>query len=52
MRRLSSYKNFLLTGFSTTIKPRLRRTLQGSVRYSAFVSRKDAIVYNSQDANA
>jgi len=35
MRRLISYKIFLLTSLSITIKLSLRRTLQGSFRYSA-----------------
>jgi len=36
MRRLISYKIFLVTSLSATIKLSLRRTLLGSSRYSAF----------------
>ena len=44
MHRLNSYNFYLITSISNTIELLLRRTLQGSIHYSAFISRKDANV--------
>ena len=42
MKKLNDGNNFYVPGYITTIKRLLRRTLQRLVRYSTFISRKDA----------